>query len=39
MKEFFIGMLAQRRLKQIELPDYDQLITNVALHLLESDDR
>jgi hypothetical protein len=38
MKEFFIGMLAQRRLKQKELPDYDQLITNVALHLLESDD-
>jgi hypothetical protein len=32
MKEFFIGMLAQRG------PNYNQLITNVALHLLESDD-
>ncbi|XP_068913500.1 uncharacterized protein [Tenebrio molitor] len=38
MKEFFVDMLVQRGLKQKELPHYDQLVTSVALHLLESDD-
>ncbi|KAJ3651485.1 hypothetical protein Zmor_017523 [Zophobas morio] len=35
LKKYFLGHLRQRAFKQKLLPDYDQFVTNVALHLME----